>query len=119
MLTAKDLSYMRDVVNGLLPQRCNILEASLASDGQGGQVVTWGTATANVPCRLDPGTRLSDETLQTATLLPYAHAILTLLQGTEITTENRVEIGDYVYTVQSVDAGKAWEITRRAGVMLL
>lgn len=118
MLSDGDLTYMRNSIDELLPDICNILTATYASDGQGGYTPTWGTASAGVKCRLDPGRKESNERLQGgAVLLPYSYWILTLEHGALLTTEQRVEIGSDTYEVRAVDAGKSWSGSIRATLM--
>lgn len=115
MLPFRELDAIRKDVLTLLPETGQILVSTGASDGQGGYTETWGTATANVPYRLDP--LKGREQVAGAAVQPYHSFVLTLLHGTEITTANRFEAeGGQVYSVTSVDDGKSWQASVRAYV---
>lgn len=117
MLGSADLSYMRSSIDELLPDTANILSCTYASDGQGGYTQTWGTTSAGVRCRLDPGRKESSERLQGgAVILPYSYWILTLEHGASLSAEQRVRIGGDTYEVRSVDVGKSWSGSVRAAV---
>jgi hypothetical protein len=119
MLTGNDLESMRDAIAQLLPARCDILTVTRTSDGQGGQVDTWGTATANVACRLDyaggkPGQSM--ERVFGNALQAYTGWILSLPHDTTVTETNRIQIGGVVYNVTMVDTGKSWNAVKRCSL---
>lgn len=113
-LTDGELASIRADVAELLPSTCNLLAATSQSDGMGGFTITWGTAAANVSCRLDAYRGAEQVTAQA--LQPYHTFVLTLPHDTTITEHYRVEIGTVTYTVQSVDAVKSWRASVRAYV---
>jgi len=117
MLTDGDLLYMRDALEELLPDTCNILTAAVAIDGQGAQIPVWGTATANVPCRLDPSRKDNREYVTGGALQPFSYWQLTLPHNTSLSAEQRIEHGGQVYAVIGVDDGKSWTGTVRAMVV--
>jgi hypothetical protein len=114
MLTSTDLAGMRAAVNDLLPDTANILAGTVAPDGQGGWSQTWGTATAGVKCRLDPGRKENRESVAGAALLPFSWWQLTLPYDTTLTEQNRVEIAGETFNVVHVDTGKSWSVSVRA-----
>jgi head-tail adaptor len=114
MLTDNDLADMRQAVGELLPATCHILSLSQTSDGQGGFTDTWGTATANVSCRLDY--KRGDERVFGATNQPYNGFVLSLPYDSTITAVNRVKIGSTQYNVTMVDNGKSWAAVVRCAV---
>jgi len=103
---------MRDVLEQLMPDTCNILSVTRTSDGQGGWSEAWGTAYAGVICRLDP--LPGKEIPVGGAVQPYKAYILTLPYDTTITEANRVEISTNSFAVKSVDTRKSWAATRRA-----
>ena len=112
MLSTEQLAYIRDTLEQLMPDTCNILSVSYSSNGQGGLLETWGTATAN--CRLDAIPLKGGETAAGGAIQPFKSYILTLPYDTTITEANRIEIGVYTFAVKSVDPAKSWAATRRA-----
>lgn len=54
MLTATQLSKMRDVQQAALPSTCTIQEPVMAKDSIGQSVRTWSVRAAGVACRLAP-----------------------------------------------------------------
>ena len=112
-LTDAELESMRGAIEELLPDTCNILSVTQASDGQGGMIDTWGTATAGAACRLDqarPGT----EAIFSASVQPFHGYVLTVAHDTTITTGNRVACNSQTFNVVSVDLAKSWDGSRRA-----
>jgi head-tail adaptor len=102
-----------------LPDVCNILSVTRTSDGQGGFTDTWGTATANVKCRLDLFTSrgvglVGIEMLKSASLKPFSTWILSVPNGTTLTAAHRVEVGSDTFNVIEVDAGRSWGANVRA-----
>ena len=105
-----------DLAAELLPDTCTILSVSYASDGQGGQVETWGTAAASVACRKDPLPLRSGEGLSGAAVQPFHAWVFTLPADTTITNAHRIVHGGATYNVTSADPGKSWEACVRAYV---
>ena len=105
-LSTGDLEYIRSAIEELLPDICNILSATLASDGAGGMTATWGTATVEASCRLDA--RTGNENIQGASLSPQHAYVLTLAHDVNILPEYRIEVGTHTFTIQSVDLEKSW-----------
>jgi len=113
MFPSDELIQIKEDLETTLPDTCNILSLSRASDSQGGWSETWGTATLAVSCRVDfIG---GNEAINSAALLPYSRAIVTLPQDTTITAQNRIEFNSNTYTVQAVNLG-SWLGVKRASV---
>lgn len=113
MLTAGELDAMRRAVAELMPDTCTILTAIRTSDGQGGYTEAWGTAVADVPCRLDVGRRENREFVSGDVLAPYSWWQLTLPYDTEITAGQRVSVAGDEYEVIFADRSKSWAVTTR------
>ena len=111
LLSSDELEYMRTGIEGLLPGSCNILTATLASDGAGGMTASWGIVGTAVACRLDA--IRGNETIQGASVAPEHAYILTLAHDTTIDTDYRVEVGTHTFNVISVDLEKDWAACRR------
>lgn len=117
MLNNSDLSYMRDTLEQIMPDTCVILTATNTSDGQGGYATTWGTATANLRCRIDPGRKEMYERVTGAVLQPFSWWQLTLPWDAVITTESRVVVNGDTYNVVNHDDNKSWQGTIRVALM--
>lgn len=121
VLSTADLTMMRDVIEELLPDTCNILSESLTPDGQGGVTSSWGTAGSAIPCRIDQPTGR-----QFGDLIPVAGAvrkqqqfILSTPYDTVIVAGNRVETGGATYAVVSANVGVSWKAVARATLELI
>ena len=111
-LTVKELAQMREDIEDLMPAVCDILSVAYTSDGEGGMAETWGTALANVACRLDY--RSGSEKVTGGAIQSYSKAVLSLPYTTTISTKNRIQIGAYIWSVKSVNEGQSWDVVRRA-----
>jgi len=111
-LTTAELTQMRADIGDLLPDTCNILSVTQASDSQGGYTETWGTATASVSCRLDK--RSGREAVSAGAVRTFGTWVLTLPHNTTITAAYRVEHGSVTYSVVHVDSDKSWIASVRA-----
>jgi hypothetical protein len=116
MLPSNDeiLRARLDLEAGLLPDTCNILSGTNVIDAMGGGTVTWGTAKAHVACRLDALN--GREILGAGEIEPFHTYVLTMPNSTSITTDSRVEHGDYTYNVKSVTLDRSWSWCKRAMV---
>ena len=117
MLSANDLAYMRDSIGELFPDTCTILSLSWSSDGAGGQTETWGTATSNVPCRVDY--QSGKESNKGAALVPYQKAIISMAYDVTITPANRVTVGSNTFSIQAVNNGQSWQGVTRCTAELI
>lgn len=107
-LTAYELAQIRRDISGLLPDTCDILSVTYASDGQGGQTETWGTVTGGsaVACRFDY--RAGRENLTNAALMPYSSGIVSLAYDETLTTANRLKFDANTYGIISVNTDQSW-----------
>jgi len=116
-LTARELAQMREDINDLLESTnttCDILSVAYTSDGEGGMAETWGTATANVACRIDY--RSGSEKMTGGAIQSYSKAVLSLPYTTTISTKNRVQIDACIWSVLSVNDKQSWDVVRRAAL---
>jgi head-tail adaptor len=111
-LTVKELAQMREDIEDLMPSVCDILSVAYTSDGEGGMSEAWGTAIADVKCRLDY--RSGSEKVTGGAVQSYSKAVLSLPYGTAITTSHRVKIDSAVWSVKSVNEKQSWDAVRRA-----
>jgi head-tail adaptor len=110
-LSAEELRQMRDDIEDLMPDTCNILSLAYTRDNQGGMIETWGTASASVLCRIDFSS--GKEALVNAAVQPFVRAMLSVPYNTTITTSNRVTWGSYTFNVVAVNLGQSWNVVRR------
>lgn len=113
MITAAQLAYMRAKVNDLLPDTGYVLSLAYTNDGYGGIVETWGTA-GTITCRLDP--LRGGEALVGAAINPFHGFKLTAPYDTVLSEANRVQVGDEIYAVKSVDGDKSDAVSLRVDV---
>ena len=111
-LTARELAQMQADIYDLLPDTCDILSVAYTSDSEGGFAEAWGTATANVHCRIDY--RSGRETMVGGAIQPYSKAVISLPYNTTISLTNRVKVGDYVWSIVSINDGQSWQAVKRA-----
>ena len=116
-ITASELSWMRDEIDDLLPDTCNILTLTMTKDGQGGWAEAWGTTTANQPCRFDNVT--ASERLGGGAIQPFHAYWVSFPHDTTITAEQRIEKGSDTFAVTSVDDVKSWNAVVRVWAELI
>ena len=111
-LTARELAQMRADIEDLMPDTCDILSVAYTSDGEGGMTEAWGTALADVACRVDY--RSGSEKMTGGAIQPYNKAVISLPYTTALTTKHRVKLDDFVWAVLSINEGQSWDVVRRA-----
>lgn len=112
-LTDADLRRMRADVARLMPGTAVLLTLSQTPDGQGGFTDVW-TAAGTVACRLDNagGGRRNVAAAERT----YSGWTLTVPYDTDLTTEHRVTVGSYTYSVMDVSDEPSWPVVVRARV---
>ena len=113
-LTARELAQMQADINDLLESTnttCDILSVAYTADSEGGFSEAWGTATANVHCRIDY--RSGRENLMGGAIQPYSKAVLSVPYNTTISLTNRVKSGSYTWAVKSINDGQSWMAVKR------
>lgn len=104
MLTQCEIDDLRtEFIVQAMPDTCHILSRTLSVDTMGAPVETWGTASYNVPCRLDHVK--GGEAITGGAIQPFYSYMLTLPFGTGITSLNRVKHDAITYAVKSVSSG--------------
>jgi len=118
-LSTAELEQMRNDVEQLFPDTCHILEVTQTSDGAGGLTDSWGTATAgtSIPCRVDYLT--GREGMTAGALTPYQKAVINLKHDATVTPANRIQVGSYTFSVQSVNNGQSWKSNTSLSVELI
>ena len=103
---------MRADIEDLLPDTCDILSVAYTADSEGGFAEAWGTATANVHCRIDY--RSGTERITGGAIQPYSKAVLSVPYNTALSLTNRIKVGTITYAVQSINDGQSWQAVKRA-----
>ena len=116
-LSSAELTGMRDAIEQLLPQTCNILSATFTPNGQGGGTTTWGTVSASVACRLDVISGM--EQVTGGALQPYTRSVLSMPYDTTVDETYRIELGSNTYAVKSVNTDQGWIAVRRCELELV
>lgn len=110
-ITSAEIAIMRDTIELLLPDTCNILSVTTSPDGMGGVTQTWGTASSNVSCRLDM--KSGRELVTGGALQPYTSYKLSLPYDATIIEGNRVVHNSITYAVTSVNNAQSWQAVTR------
>lgn len=114
MLSSADLSMMREAIEDLLPDTCNILSVTETADGFGGVTQTWGTATAGAACRLDIIRRRNTNIqIDGAALREYQETVLSLPYNASVSNNDRIEHGGLTYNVTSTNVDQSWISVKR------
>ena len=111
-LTARELAQMRADIEDLFPDTCDILSVMYTADSEGGFAEAWGTATANVHCRIDY--RSGTERMTGGAIQPYNKAVISLPYNTTISATNRIKSGAYTWSILSLNDGQSWQAVKRA-----
>lgn len=120
--STQELSRIRDDMQAAtLPDVCNILTLTQTSDGMGGFTEAWGTAYANIVCRLDLSQSrgvgiVGMESPQSASIKPFSTWVLSVPHGTTLTNNDRVEVNSETFNVIEVDTPRSWHANLRATV---
>jgi len=114
-LTAAEIEWMRaEIEDVVMADSCNILTITYTSDGQGGLVESWGTATSGVLCRIAP--MQNREMLSGDAMQPFRRFKVTLPHGTDVSEVSRLEISGVQYNILGIDTGKGWSLNMRLEV---
>lgn len=113
MLTAAELSSMRDVAATALPGTAVIQRQSFTDDGGGGGTIAW-TAAGTVDCRIAP---ISGNEREIADRIAEdAASVVTLPGETSISVTDRMVISGGTFNVMAIRERGEWEITTRVEV---
>lgn len=106
------LAAMREAISELLPDTCTVMSLSATPDGMGGQTETWGTASANVSCRLD--VKEVSQSIAGAGMKSFVKTMLSVPYDTAITEANQVIHGGITYAVVApTNSDQSWIAVKR------
>ncbi len=110
-LTASELATMRDTIELLMPDTCNVCTITNVPDGEGGSTQTRGTSGTAIPCRLD--VVQGREQVTGGAIQPYISYMLSLPYDTTVAEENIIEHSGVDYFVKSINLSQSWIAVRR------
>lgn len=105
------LAAMREAIEQLLPDTCDVLYLTRTSDGMGGMTETWGTTSSNVAFRLD--VKQGMEQVAGGGLKPFTSYKGSLPYDTSITTTDRILHDGVTYAVTGVNTNQSWQAVMR------
>jgi hypothetical protein len=110
-LTTAELSVMRDTIELLLPDTCNVCSVTNVPDGEGGVTQTRGTSGTSIACRLD--VKQGVEQVTGGAIQPYISYMMSLPYDTTVAAANIIEHNSVDYHVKSVNLGQSWKAVVR------
>lgn len=113
LLSDKELAEMRAEAEKLLSDTCNILSKAYASDGAGGQTISWGTAAQNVSCRLVPKSSKASD-MEGGRINYHTMWLVHLPYDQDVAPDQRIVINGSNYDVQSVEDAHSWRMLNQA-----
>ena len=93
MLNASELDQLRRDALAALPDTCAVLRPTTSTDTDGDSAATWGTAAANLACRLDPFRWRDFGGLVAAREANRTYYVLTLPFDADVRDGDRVVVG--------------------------
>jgi hypothetical protein len=110
-LTSAELSIMRDSIELLLPDTCNVCTITNTPDGEGGSTQSRATAGTSIPCRLD--VVQGREQVTGGAVQPYIAYKMSLPYDTTVGLTNIIEHNSVDYYVKSVNLSQSWKAVVR------
>lgn len=110
----KELEFMRETVNDLFPDFCNLLSPTRVSDGAGGSTQSWGTVTRNVPCRVDTLFGTEHQRVGDGSARAFESLELCVPYDTALTSAMRVEHSGTTYNVIHISTDQSWPVEKSA-----
>lgn len=110
MLSATDLATARATVTASMTDTAQVLRATSVPDGEGGQTETW-TVVATVPCRVAAADITPMERDLATQVLPRTLWRISLPAQTQVTSQDRLAIGTWVYDILGVLAPRSYELS--------
>lgn len=110
MFPQGEIDRIREDIEGLLPDTCDIYAVTRAADGYGGVTETWAAVYEGIQCRLDQ--KQGREQTAGGAWTWFSRNMLSLPQSTAITVNHRVYYGGVFYNVVSVNEGSKLGVKR-------
>ena len=115
-LTAKELAAMRNVSNDFLPDTCTIQGLTETIGSAGDVQRSYSTLASNVPCRLDPESNQTGETLSNLAPNATPEYMLNIPYTQAINETDRVIVNGITYAVENVADNHSYDMINRATV---
>jgi len=112
MLSAQDLTAMRQTLEASLPETAQILRRTLAPDGALGFTESW-TVVAAVPCRIAPASAEDAERAGVSRTGAAVAWVLTVPAWTDVLPADRITAGGRTFEVATVLGPNSYELGRR------
>lgn len=104
-LSTAELAQIRSDIGELFPDTGYILSCVHDTGDDGSPTETWSTD-GTASCRVDY--KSGKQVLTGAAIVPYQKAVISMEYDEEITTANRVTVGDYTFSIEAVNVGQSW-----------
>ncbi len=118
LISQTDIDHIRTEAESVLPDFCTIQTGTRASDGQGGNPITFADTYTDVPCRFGAFSQKEIEVEQRKGQLESDRPFwLTIKRSQPIAISDRVKKDAITYEVRYIDDGKSYQATKRAQVV--
>lgn len=115
LLSSAELTSMRAVHDGTLPDTCTVERATGTQTDIGEGVPSWATLASSVACRLAPNTeREQDLGMRSVAVGEW---VLTVTHDQDLVAGDRVVVGARTFNVLGVTEGRSWGLCRRAALI--
>jgi hypothetical protein len=111
MLTDSELAAMREAIQSLFPDTCNICTVTTSPDGEGGWTESRGTSGTAIPCRLDAVQGYLQVT--GGAIQPYLSYRLSLPYDASVDYGNIIEHSEIDYAIKSINLNQSWNAVIR------
>ena len=111
LLQNYDMTYVRAEVLKSLPDVVHIQRRALESDKQGGYSQSWDIVYSNVPARL--AFKSGSESVAMGREDIEAQAMLTVAYDQSIESSDRIQFGNEILEVVSVNEPSSWNTAKR------
>ena len=115
MLSASQLSRMRDTQEDALPDTCTIQAPTVSKDAIGQPTKSWAARGTGIECRMSP--REVRELVLGSRDTPVGEWVLTVAYDQTVETGDRVIYDSRTFEVVGVEKNESWELVTRAGLM--
>ena len=113
MLSTNELAWMREAIDDLLPDTCEIMDKT-ETNTNGVLTVSYAGNDTEYDCRLDAKKHIVPKNTEgTGAVKFYFTYILTLPYNAIVTEANHILHDSIEYAIISIDEDKSWAISRR------
>jgi hypothetical protein len=110
MFTATDIADIKREQNAFMDVTTATIRRPVgASDGQGGETVSWNNIATNVTCRVLRSHRLPRERMVALGILTPVVFEIVFPSGQDVTPKDQVLVGSHVYEVHGDNNGESYQ----------